>query len=188
MDFDEDLLDDGREEERRGSGRKKNKERKKDEEPSRFDDEDFIREQMKDPRIILYEELFKEKISDEDIDVDLNMILGPYLIKHPEGLLPDEVAEIRAKAKEISDLINKTKAKYPLGTMISFISSKRKRKIHRGDMGTVVDVDDAGRIHVEWDDGTTTPLNDRDDKLKIVYIPEKDKGEEEEEEELTPLT
>lgn len=50
------------------------------------------------------------------------------------------------------------KALYPAGTRIELFSMEDSQAIPRGSKGTVVAVDDAGTIHMNWDNGRTLGL------------------------------
>ena len=50
------------------------------------------------------------------------------------------------------------KEMYPVGTRIELISMEDSQAIPSGTKGTVTCVDDAGTIHMKWDNGRTLGL------------------------------
>lgn len=62
-----------------------------------------------------------------------------------------------------------TKAAYPPGTRIELIQMKDPwAPVRPGTRGTVVRVDDAGTIHMSWDDGRSLGLIPGEDAYKAV--------------------
>ena len=60
------------------------------------------------------------------------------------------------------------RAKYPEGTLIELISMDDIQAPPSGTLGTVDSVDDAGTIHMKWDNGSSLGLCPEVDKFKIV--------------------
>ena len=61
------------------------------------------------------------------------------------------------------------KAQYPAGTRIECVSMEDPwSPIHGGERGTVVAVDDAGTIHMKWDNGRTLGLIVGEDAFKVI--------------------
>lgn len=178
MELDEDLFYDNRRDDGRKKGRKKGREGD-NKKTSRLDDEAFIREKMKDPRIVLYEEVLKEKLNTDDMPEYVKMVLGSFLIANKDGLLPYEAEEMQAKEEKLAEIIKAVREKYKPGTMVSFISSKNhKCCLHSGDIGTVTDVDDTGIVHLEWDSGVDDAIVMGRDMVKVIYTPSIEEEEE----------
>jgi len=51
---------------------------------------------------------------------------------------------------------------YPKGTRIKLYTMVGEQQMEFGLEGTVMFVDDAGQIHVNWDNGSTLALQDHD--------------------------
>lgn len=51
-----------------------------------------------------------------------------------------------------------TRQRYPEGTRVKCIRMSGETSVKSGDLGTVTDVDDAGQIHVNWDNGSSLAL------------------------------
>ena len=51
--------------------------------------------------------------------------------------------------------IEGTRKRYPEGTRVKCIRMSGETSVKSGDLGTVKFVDDAGQIHVNWDNGST---------------------------------
>lgn len=65
--------------------------------------------------------------------------------------------------------IEALKNRYPEGTRIELISMDDPyTKLKSGDMGTVVGVDDAGQIVMNWDRGSSLSLIPGEDSFKIA--------------------
>ncbi len=61
------------------------------------------------------------------------------------------------------------RAKYPAGTRVECICMQDPwSPIKRHTKGTVQFVDDAGQIHMIWDDGRTIPLIYGEDSFKVI--------------------
>ncbi len=59
-------------------------------------------------------------------------------------------------------------SRYSKGTRVRLIYMNDIQAPPRGTMGTVNHVDDAGTIHVNWDNGSTLGLIENEDKFEIV--------------------
>ena len=67
------------------------------------------------------------------------------------------------------DYVNKIKEEYTKGTRIECICMDDPlNPIDLGTKGTVDHVDDAGRIHVIWDNGVSLALIENIDKFKVI--------------------
>lgn len=75
--------------------------------------------------------------------------------------------------------VENIKEKYTEGTRIELNLMKGESQMPRGLKGTVTHVDDAGQVHIDWDNGSTLALNviedsfkiiDEDTKIKVLYI------------------
>lgn len=62
----------------------------------------------------------------------------------------------------------KTRAKYPAGTKIKLISMLKENQMPAGLIGTVVCVDDASQIHMNWENGSTLALIEGVDKFEVL--------------------
>ena len=61
------------------------------------------------------------------------------------------------------------KAKYPPGTRIELnYMNDPYSPVEEGTRGTVRHVDDAGQIHMKWDNGRTLALNSDEDSFRIL--------------------
>ena len=55
--------------------------------------------------------------------------------------------------------VQRIRQAYPKGTRIELVSMEDPySKLRCGDQGTVIMVDDAGQIHMQWDSGSTLAL------------------------------
>lgn len=52
------------------------------------------------------------------------------------------------------DTLNALRERFPAGARVRLISMQDKYAPPEGTLGTVVAVDDAGTIHVKWDNGS----------------------------------
>lgn len=60
---------------------------------------------------------------------------------------------------------------YPKGTLIELISMGEDiQRVPDGTIGTVIDVDDAGTIHVRWRTGSSLGLICGVDKFKVLEV------------------
>ena len=66
--------------------------------------------------------------------------------------------------------VNDIKEMYPTGTRIKLKYMSDDFAIRSGMCGTVDFVDDAGQIHVLWDDGRTLPLIVGEDIFEIINV------------------
>ena len=70
------------------------------------------------------------------------------------------------KLKEIREM-------YPEGTQIVLTEMAGERQMPYGLKGTVKFVDDAGQIHMSWENGSSLALNINEDTFEKVEAPEK---------------
>ena len=75
--------------------------------------------------------------------------------------------------------VENIKEKYAEGTRIELNIMKGENQMPSGLKGTVTHVDDAGQVHINWDNGSTLALNviedsfkiiDEDTKIKVLFI------------------
>ena len=75
--------------------------------------------------------------------------------------------------------VENIKEKYTEGTRIELNLMKGESQMPSGLKGTVTHVDDAGQVHIDWDNGSTLALNviedsfkiiDEDTKIKVLFI------------------
>lgn len=75
--------------------------------------------------------------------------------------------------------VENIKEKYTEGTRIELNIMKGESQMPSGLKGTVTHVDDAGQVHIDWDNGSTLALNviedsfkiiDEDTKIKVLFI------------------
>lgn len=64
-------------------------------------------------------------------------------------------------------IINSIKASYPAGTRVELVEIKNM-PINPGCFGTVIEVDEAGSIHVDWDNGSNLTVRYGEDECKKV--------------------
>lgn len=64
--------------------------------------------------------------------------------------------------------VNTIKQKYPTGTRIKLIFMYDGRAIPPGSEGTVRLVDDAGTIHVDWDNGRRLGIIANIDQFEVI--------------------
>lgn len=64
--------------------------------------------------------------------------------------------------------LERIKEMYPAGTRIELISMEDPQAIEPGTKGTVDFVDDAGQIHMKWDNGRTLALIPEEDSFKTI--------------------
>lgn len=62
---------------------------------------------------------------------------------------------------------------YPEGTLIELMEMKGERQMPYGLKGTVKFVDDAGQIHMKWENGSSLALNVNEDTFSVVEPPQK---------------
>lgn len=71
------------------------------------------------------------------------------------------------------DKIRKIKEQYPPGTRIELISMDDPyAPIQPGTQGTVDCVDDAGQLHMKWDNGRTLAVIPGEDHFSVISRPE----------------
>ena len=63
------------------------------------------------------------------------------------------------------ETIQKIKNIYTPGTRIFLLSKSTKPTLPRTSKGRVIEVDDDGMLHVDWNNGMQTTLNSRMDKF-----------------------
>ena len=87
--------------------------------------------------------------------------------------------------QEWAELAKENKAKYPPGTRIELIQMNDPfAPVPTGTRGTVKHVDDAGQLHMQWDNGRTLALVSGEDsfrKLTEEELAEENKAEKEQE-------
>ena len=65
--------------------------------------------------------------------------------------------------------VRKIKEQYPVGTRIELIRMDDPyAPIESGMQGTVENVDDAGTLHMKWDNGRTLGIVPREDVFKVI--------------------
>lgn len=66
------------------------------------------------------------------------------------------------------DLIEYMRSIYKAGNRVKLISMEGEEHMKHGDTGTITKVDDAGQIHVRWDNKGSLALQlDRDEFIKM---------------------
>lgn len=65
--------------------------------------------------------------------------------------------------------IEQLRKKYPVGTKIQLISMRdEKYPVLPGTLGEVTGIDDAGSIHMKWENGSSLALIPEVDSFKVV--------------------
>ena len=64
--------------------------------------------------------------------------------------------------------IDVIKEKYPAGTIVELVSMENESQMPNGLRGTVEYVDDAGHVHVRWENGSGLSLLIGIDFFKVV--------------------
>jgi hypothetical protein len=64
--------------------------------------------------------------------------------------------------------IERLKERYPAGTVVRLGQMEGEHQMPSGMEGKVIDVDDIGQIHVEWENGSTLALNVEEDDFTVV--------------------
>lgn len=60
------------------------------------------------------------------------------------------------------------RSRYPAGTRVVLVSMVGEKQMPAGLKGTVTSVDDAGQIHVRWDNGSSLALIERVDQFRTI--------------------
>lgn len=68
---------------------------------------------------------------------------------------------------------NEIREQYPKGTLIELGGMKGESQMPHGLKGTVESVDDAGQIHVKWENGSTLALDVNVDIFSVIEPPQK---------------
>lgn len=69
--------------------------------------------------------------------------------------------------------VNEIREMYPEGTQIVLTEMRGKNQMPYGLKGTVKFVDDAGQIHMKWENGSSLALNINEDTFEKVEAPQK---------------
>lgn len=71
--------------------------------------------------------------------------------------------------------LERLRRQYPEGSRVELISMNDpyNTRLHPGCLGTVVEVDDIGTIHVNWDCGSGLGVVYGEDSCRVVSTPEK---------------
>ena len=68
-----------------------------------------------------------------------------------------------------NEIVNELRKKYPKGTRIKCVLMKDKyNPVPSGTIGSVRNVDDAGTIHMAWENGSSLALNISEDKFNYL--------------------
>ncbi len=68
--------------------------------------------------------------------------------------------------------LEKIKEEYPIGTIIEVINMQDDyNPIEKGTQGEIVKVDDAGTLHMKWDNGRTLGIVVGVDSFKVISKP-----------------
>lgn len=67
-----------------------------------------------------------------------------------------------------SEEIQKLREKYPKGTKLRLISMDDSQAPPKGTVGVVNYIDDAGNIHMNWEDGSSLALISGVDSFEII--------------------
>lgn len=85
----------------------------------------------------------------------------------------EKVSAVKAKdrtAVQNTASLDFLRKQYPAGTSIQLIAMKAPySSIHFGMVGRVTFVDDAGQIHVMWENGKTVPVVPGEDRFQVVW-------------------
>ena len=78
--------------------------------------------------------------------------------------------------------IEDLKEKYPIGTRVTIKEMRGEKNMPKGLKGTVVSIDDAGQIHVSWDNGSSLALTNQDsfelsDTIRVLLVKPGEKAE-----------
>lgn len=66
------------------------------------------------------------------------------------------------------ELVQVFRERYPEGTRIRMIHMTDPHPVDTGTEGTVKFVDDAGHIHVSWDNGSTLAVLPLEDEFEVI--------------------
>ncbi|HEX3027917.1 MAG TPA: DUF4314 domain-containing protein [Clostridia bacterium] len=76
--------------------------------------------------------------------------------------------------------VERIKKQYPVGTRIELISMDDPHApIESGMQGVVKNVDDAGTLHMLWDNGRTLGIVPGEDSFKVISKPQEESMEQE---------
>ena len=64
--------------------------------------------------------------------------------------------------------VNAIRNRYPAGTRVQLIYMNDARAVEPGTEGTVDHVDDAGTVHVKWDNGRRLGLIVGEDSFEVI--------------------
>ena len=67
------------------------------------------------------------------------------------------------------EIVDKLRELYPEDTRIELEVMTGENRMYSGLKGTVKFVDDAGQIHMRWDNGSSLALNVEEDVFRIVH-------------------
>ena len=73
--------------------------------------------------------------------------------------------------------IESLRKQYPIGARIRLIEMNDVQAVEPGMTGTVEMVDDAGSIHIKWDNGRGLALIPGEDRFKVLSRPEEKQEE-----------
>ena len=73
----------------------------------------------------------------------------------------------------------KNTSKYTKGTRVRLLYMNDIQAPPRGTMGTIINVDDAGTIHTNWDNGSTLGIIEKEDEFEIVPETQKERKNDE---------
>jgi hypothetical protein len=78
--------------------------------------------------------------------------------------------------------VERIKSQYPVGTRIELIHMEDPySSVQSGMKGTVKVVDDAGTLHMQWDNGRTLGLIPGEDQFKVISKPSEESLENDQE-------
>lgn len=93
-----------------------------------------------------------------------------------DGLLTSKEKVMRGVNDTFPDreTVKRLREQYPQGTRIRLNEMKDAMAVESEMMGTVTMVDDAGQIHMHWDDGRSLALIPGEDSFEVQSIPEQE--------------